>query len=139
MTIEAVVKLQKVLRTMPQLDIITRHAFADGMYARTIWLPRNGTLVGRVSRREHFFFVVSGEMTIWSNDSAMRFKGPHLVVSPPGTKRAGFAHDPSIVMTVHRVSEKALESDLGAVEDDIAEPDEDSMYLPGNVPKELIE
>ncbi len=128
---DAIERLQKVLSELPPVRIATAHQFADGMYARTILIPKNLILVGAVHKREHFFIVIRGDIILVTAEGGVRITKPTVLVSKPGTKRAGWAQEDTIVMTVHRTDLH----DIAQIESEIAEYDPRSMYLPGNVPK----
>jgi hypothetical protein len=52
--------LQAVMSTMPQVELETEHYFADGMYARVLFRPKDTLIVGKVHRKEHFYIVAKG-------------------------------------------------------------------------------
>lgn len=125
--ISAIMKLQRAVLSLPQIEFKTDHYFADGMYLR--WLPRvKGTLIiGKVHKKEHFYLIISGCVQI----EKTIYKAPCVIVSKPGTKRAVLALEDSICATVHRTSE----TDMEKIEAELTEPDEASAYLPGNILK----
>lgn len=116
-----------------QMELPTKHHFADGMYCRELFRPKDTTIVGKVHKREHFYIVLSGEVTIVGDGKRERVRAPRIFVSAPGTKRAVYAHEDSICITVHRT----FETDLEAIERELVEPDETSLYGPGNVLRAL--
>lgn len=87
--------------------------------------------MGKVHKKEHFYVVLCGEVTISGAGKRERVKGPRIFVSSPGTKRAVYAHTDAVCMTVHRTDQ----TDIEKIEDELTEPDETSMYLPGNIAK----
>ena len=124
-------RLQEAMLEFPQLELDTRHYFADGMYARELFRPAGTTIVGKVHKKEHFYIVLVGEVTVISDDNHETIIGPKVLVSKPGTKRAVYAHTDAICLTVHRTSF----TDLAEVENDLVEADDTSPYLPGNTLK----
>jgi len=124
-TREQIDSLQRTMRDLPQMELPTRHYFADGMYCRELFRPAGCTIVGKVHKREHFYIVLSGEVTVTGEGlPPERIKGPRIIVSAPGTKRAVYAHVDSICITVHRTDEK----DLDAIERELIEPDETALF-----------
>jgi quercetin dioxygenase-like cupin family protein len=101
------------------------------MYCRELFRPAGTVIVGKVHKKEHFYIVMSGEVTIVGNGKRERVKAPKIFVCQPGTKRAVYAHEDSVCITVHRTSE----TDLEKIEADLVEEDPESMYLAGNVLK----
>jgi mannose-6-phosphate isomerase-like protein (cupin superfamily) len=123
-------KLKEIMRQLPQVEFETHHYFADGMYCRELPRKAGTVIVGKVHKREHFYVVLSGEITISGNGEIKHVKAPHIFVCQPGTRRAVYAHTDAVCMTIHRT----LETDLEKIEAELVE-DEDSSYLPGNVLK----
>ena len=122
--------LQKALSALPQIEPITFHYFAQGMYCRSVFRNAGTLVVGKVHKKEHFFILVNGEMSVWTKDGTNRVKAPHIWVSKPGTKRVTYAHTNSTAMTIHRTDL----TDLDAIEKDLIEDDPSSNYGPGNIP-----
>lgn len=120
--------LQKALSTLPQVEPVTEHHFADGMYCRSVFRVAGTLVVGKVHKKEHFFILVSGEMSVWSDEGMKRVCAPHVWVSKPGTKRATYAHTDSTAMTVHRVSFISLDD----IEKELIEDDPSANYGSGN-------
>ena len=132
-TRSAIEALQSVISTMQQLELTTTHHFADGMYLRTLFRPKDALVVGKVHKKEHFYMVVYGDVTVTSEGVRERVTGPKVFVCQPGTKRAVYAHEDSLCLTVHRTDE----TDLDKLETDLVEEDTTAMFLPGNLLKAL--
>ncbi len=133
-TREAIEALQKVISTVPQAQLQTDHYFCDGMYMRTLWRPADTLIVGKVHKKEHFYVVCFGDVTVTSDGFRERINGFKVLICKPGTKRAVYAHADTLCLTVHRTDETELER----VEADLIEDDPTAMYLPGNIPKQAI-
>lgn len=127
-TLETINRLQAAMAMLPQAVLDTKHHFADGMYARELFRPADTLIVGKVHKREHLYIVLSGEVTIVGDGYRERVKAPRIFVSKPGTKRAVYAHEDSICLTVHRTSE----TDLDKIEAELIEEDPTAMYSSDN-------
>jgi quercetin dioxygenase-like cupin family protein len=125
---DVVHRLQRELLKLPQIEPETKHYFADGMYVREVFRKAGTLIIGKVHKKEHFFILVSGELSVWSQDGVTRAKAPFVWISPIGTKRVTYAHEDSIAMTVHQVSSRDIEE----IEKELVEDDPSSMYGPGN-------
>jgi hypothetical protein len=122
-------RLQEALSELPQYEPITHHYFADGLYCREVFREAGTLVVGAVHRKEHFYIVASGRVSITDGLSeAKEVTGPKVLVSQPGTKRAVYAHTDAVCITVHRTDK----TDLAEVETELTEPDPTSKYLTGN-------
>lgn len=123
-TLDAIHRLQAAMTTLPQAVLDTKHHFADGLYARELFRPADTLIVGKVHRREHLYIVLSGEVTIVGDGYRERVKAPRIFVSQPGTKRAVYAHEDSICVTVHRTNE----TDLDKIEAELIEDDPTAKF-----------
>ena len=130
---EDIERLQSAMLNLPQLELETEHYFADGMYCRWLFRPAGCTIVGKVHKREHFYIVVSGEVTISGDGIPERVKAPRIFVSKPGTKRAVYAHEPSVCITVHRTDSR----DLDEIERELIEEDPMALFDAHNRVKPL--
>ncbi len=128
-TREQIEALQAEILKLPQAEPETKHYFADGMYCRTVFRKAGTVIVGKVHKKEHFFMVVEGEMTIWTEIGMQRVTGPFVWVSRPGTKRVTLAHTDATAMTVHQVSSHDLEE----IERELVEDDPRALFGPGNI------
>ena len=116
--------LQDELCNLPQFEPPTEHVFHGGMYCRQVWRPAGCLIIGKVHKKEHFYMIVSGTVTVTTDDGVQTLTGPMLLCSKPGTKRAVYADTDALCMTIHRVDSDNLES----VESDLVEDDPNSMF-----------
>lgn len=128
---ERIEALEAQMRRMPQLPIETRHYFAKGLYAREIFIPRGALLTGKIHREEHLNFISQGEISVVTEEGVKRLKAPCTIVSQPGTKRVGYAHEDTIWTTVHATEE----TDLEKLETKLIAPTFDDLELLGQVLK----
>lgn len=126
MSRSSIEELQQAMAALPGAQAVfqTRHHFADGMYCRELVIPKDCILVGKVHKHEHFCFIVKGEITIVSDDKRERIVAPAIFVSSPGAKRAGYAHEECIFVTVHRTPL----TDLKELEAELVEPDSTALF-----------
>jgi hypothetical protein len=122
--------LQEAMLGLPQEILQTKHHFADGLYARELFIPKGMLLVGKVHKKEHLFFITKGDISVMTEDGIRRIVGPELLISKPGIKRAGYAHEDTVCITVHRTDNIDLED----IETELCEYDPTAKYI-GNVLK----
>lgn len=107
---EAIRRLeQEILECVPA-EMPLQHFFADGLYARALMIPKHCVLTGAIHKREHINILVKGDITVVTEDGPRRIQAPCVMVSRPGTKRAGFAHEDSLWITVHACEAKDVEA-----------------------------
>jgi len=117
---------------MPQLELLTEHFFVKGMYARQITIPAGTTLIGKVHKSEHFFMLLKGDMTLWTEEGMRRVQAPYVACAKPGIKRVGLAHADSVCINVHMTEL----TDLAAIEEELVEKENPLMI---DVPTEALE
>jgi hypothetical protein len=132
--LDKVKTLQAELSKLPQYQPETKHYFHGGMYCREVFRHAGVLVVGAVHKKEHMYLIVSGTVSITTDDGVQTVTGPHLFLSKPGTKRAVFAETDALCMTFHAMEEKSVEG----AEAELVEVEDNTMYLPGNVVKQEV-
>jgi hypothetical protein len=131
---ERVNALQALMVQMPQVELQTDHLFADGMYARIVARKAGTTIVGKVHLKEHFYIVASGRVRVTGGEEeTVEYAAPTVLVSKAGTKRAVYALEDSVCLTVHRTDK----TDLGEIEAELVEPDETALFNASNELKRI--
>jgi hypothetical protein len=130
-SMESILKFEAVIKTMPQYEPETIHTFFAGMYCREAKLKANQLAVGRVHKKEHLFYIVSGTVNITTPDGIQVITGPAMFKSKPGTKRACHTITDAHFMNIHLAESTNVED----VEKELIEDDPDSMFAPGNILK----
>jgi hypothetical protein len=113
-------RLEGTLAALPQVEIPQTHRFAAGMYVREITIPADTLMTGKVHLAEHVSIMLSGEMTVLTESGMRLVRGPEVFISPPGTKRVGYAHTEVKWLTVHLNADD--EQDVQAIESRLVEP-----------------
>lgn len=98
-----------------QIELKTTHYFAQGMYAREIFIPKGTVLTGKIHKTEHISVVSQGEIMVWTDEGMKRVKAPYTVVAKPGMKRVGLALEDTVWITFH--TNENNETDLVKLED----------------------
>jgi quercetin dioxygenase-like cupin family protein len=115
-------------------DLPVTHRFADGLYARELFMPGDTVLVGKMHRKSHFFVVLEGVITAWTPDGMRRFGPGEVFLTVPGTKRAIYAHTDARLITFHATAQ----TDVGKVEDEIIVPaEQENDFMAGLLEYEL--
>lgn len=128
-----VLELEAAMRKMPQVELVTNHYFADGMYAREVERPAGTLIVGKVHKKEHLYIVTKGKVQVVMDDEVKTYAAPAVIVSRPGTKRAVLALEDSVCMTVHRTKKRNLDK----IEQELIEEDRLALFDSANKLKEL--
>jgi hypothetical protein len=134
-----IMDLQNAILSMPgavygnQPDCPLKHSFGDKLYVREIYNPAGHLIVTKIHKKSHPFFLLSGEMSILTDEGVKRIKAPFYTITQPGTKRVIYTHTECVVVTVHATEE----TDLLKIEDEIISKDFDE--LPDGVKPTAIE
>jgi len=77
------------------------HRFAHKIYSRELFMRKGMRLVGKMHKQTHFFVLLSGEVTAWTDQGMRRMKAPQIFRTEVGTKRVIAAHEDSLIATFH--------------------------------------
>ena len=128
---ENILKLQEIMVNMDEslmneaLDEVfpLTHHFAPGVYAREILLPEGHVIIGKIHKHAHLNFLMTGKVSVSTEEGSKDMIAPCIFTSYAGTKRAVYAHEDSVWVTIH-VTDK---TDLAEIEDDIIAKDFDDL------------
>lgn len=98
---EKVLRLEDELRKHPQLEQKLAHHFSDGIYARELFIPKGAILTGKIHRHAHLNIIPVGDIMVMTEHGVKRITGPCTLQSFPGIKRAGYALEDTIWITIH--------------------------------------
>jgi len=79
-----------------------KHTFADSIYIRQMDMEKDSIVVGAIHKHLHIWFLLTGHVTIATQDSVEDYIAPCYVVSTPGVKRVIHAIEESIFVNVHK-------------------------------------
>ena len=79
-----------------------KHSFADGVYIRQMDMQKNSVVVGAIHKHLHVWFLLTGEITVATEDTTEDYISPCYVVSTPGVKRVILANEDSIFVNIHK-------------------------------------
>jgi hypothetical protein len=102
--------LEKFLLTCVQAQMPVEHFFAKGLYARSLTIPKHCVLTGAIHKYQHINILAKGDITVATEEGVRRIQAPCVMVAEPGTKRAGFAHEECVWITVHACNALDVES-----------------------------
>lgn len=91
------------------VELPVQHHFARGVYARELFIPKGTVLVGKIHKFSQINVVTRGEISVLTDTGIRRVRAGEVIVSGPGTKRAGYAHEDTVWLTIHGTHETDLE------------------------------
>lgn len=78
-----------------------KHTFVDGAYIREIFMPAGVVLTSKIHKICHPFFVLTGRVSVVTEEGLIEIVAPYHGITPAGTKRALHVHEDCIWITVH--------------------------------------
>ncbi len=135
---DLVQRLETQLQQGPTLNVddLTSHHFARGIYMRELLIPAGHCCVGKIHRDEHLNVLLSGKIAVLTEHGVKLLEGPCILKSFPGIKRAGYAVTDTRWLTVHanpddehdmeKLETRYIAPDFAALE---SKPDEVALCL----------
>lgn len=119
-TRERILALQELIGQAEQVECPVRHFFANGLYAREMFIPAGVCLVGKIHRHEQIYMVL-GDVTIATPGAEPeRVNACEPRVAGAGVKRAIYAHADTFFTTFH--TNPTNERDLDVIESALIAP-----------------
>lgn len=130
---DKVLRLEQELLKGEPIELPVNHHFAKGLYARELFIPAGTVLTGKIHRFEQINIISQGEISVLTEEGIVRIKAPYTLVSPPGTKRVGYAHEDTVWTTIHPNPDD--ETDLEALEMRLIAPSFEALEMAGEALK----
>ena len=106
---QRVYRLEEALLRGETFECPVKHYFSKGIYAREIFIPKGTILTGKIHKYKNLNIMSMGELSVLTENGVVRVKAPFTVVSPPGIKRAAYAHEDTLWTTIHATEETDVE------------------------------
>jgi len=97
---------------MQELDPVIlplKHHFADGIYAREMFLPAGALITGAVHKTKHMCILSQGRVRVATDDGPVELVAPATLIAYPGAKRAIYALQDSVWTNIHATTETDLD------------------------------
>jgi len=97
-------QLEEAMLSVPEalIDCPLEHRFTPGLYIRTIFNPKGTLLTTKIHKTEHPFVLLQGHISVYvPGEEVKHLTAPYIAITKPGTRRIIYAHEDSIVSTVH--------------------------------------
>lgn len=110
-----ILELEALMRTMPQVDSPAEHYHLNGVYCRSLFIPKGCLLTGKIHNHESIGILAQGTLRITNGETSVVVTAPYITVDKPGVKRLGYAETDCTFITVHRTDLDSVE----AIEDEL--------------------
>lgn len=81
------------------------HRFANGLYCRELFMPKDTLFVSRVHKYDSIAIVAKGDISILQKTGNFRMTAPATGTTKGGAKKIGLTHEDTIFITVHALPE----------------------------------
>lgn len=129
---------EKYLATLPQVESEPIHVFADGLYSRTLLIPKGSWITGKVHKNNDLNIVVYGRMLVSRDGGYSEVRGPAQFVGKAGEKKIGIALEDTLWVTIHAAKSNTVD---GVEEECFVKNADEPMILDfksGKTLKELL-
>ena len=79
-----------------------KHTFADGIYVRQMDMKKDSAVIGAIHKHLHVWFLLTGHISVATEDTTEDYIAPCYVVATPGVKRVIYANEDSIFVNIHK-------------------------------------
>jgi hypothetical protein len=100
-TRQQIIQFEKLMERGEKITLELKHYFANGVYARELFIPKGVILTGKIHKFSHLSILTKGVMDILIDNKMRTVKAPYMFVAPAGTKRILRALEDSIRITIH--------------------------------------
>ena len=102
---DGIFKAQDLMLQMPQAETVVTDHFADGLYARELFIPAGVCLVGALHKTNHIFTVSKGECYAVTHEGKEHMIALYTGQTRPGMKRVIYAVTDTVWTTYHPTDE----------------------------------
>tara|TARA_R100000353_G_scaffold175378_1_gene145556 strand:- start:3111 stop:3566 length:456 start_codon:yes stop_codon:yes gene_type:complete len=102
---------QALINNADEINVVThqdsehfplKHTFADGIYVRQMSMKPGSVVVGAIHKHLHVWFLLTGHISVATEDVIEEYVAPCYVVATPGTKRVIYANEESVFVNIHK-------------------------------------
>lgn len=87
----------------------TENTITPGLYVRELTMPAGSLVVSKIHLREHPFFILQGEVSVYDGEQEVVLKAPYKGITPAGTKRILYVHSDTVWITCHPTDKATME------------------------------
>lgn len=107
---ETVLRMEARIAAAPQIELEVLHHFSKGLYAREMHIPKGVILAGEIHRFQNLNILSKGRISLFTeHEGQVTLEAPCTIVSRPGVKRIGYAHEDVVWTTIHATTETDVE------------------------------
>lgn len=89
-----------ILNSGHNIELECNHYFSHGTYTRELFIPKGIVLTGAIHRYSSINIITKGKIRAVSDEGSYDIEAPHIFVSGPFVKKAGYALEDTIWINV---------------------------------------
>ena len=101
-------------------------------YAREMFLPKGTLIIGKIHKHQHLNFIMQGKVSVSTEFGKKTIVAPAVFVSEIGLKRAVYAEEDTIWVTVH-LTKHNKEENINEIEDEVIAKTYEELGLISNI------
>jgi len=83
------------------IDFPVADIFSEGVYARSVFMPKDSIVVGKLHKTRHLNFVMSGKAWVWMNGEKQYVEAPCIIESFENIRKVLYIEEDMYWTTVH--------------------------------------
>jgi len=96
-------------------DLPVVNSFSDGVYSRSLFMPKGSIIVGKKHKTRHLNMIMSGSARVWMDGEIRDVKAPDIIESHAGCRKVLIVVEDMWWTTVHVTDE----TNVDKIEEDI--------------------
>lgn len=122
---QQILEIEATCKKQEQVDVLVEHFFANGVYARQMYLPKDVLAVGKIHKFENICVVSQGKVRVTTDEGFDVITAPATFVGKAGVKRVLLALEDTIWTTFHT----SIDDDLEKIEQHHIAPSYEDLKL----------
>lgn len=91
----------KGLQLLSPSDFATGDVFSEGVYARTVTMPKGQLIIGKKHKTRHLNIISQGKAWVWLNGVKQYIEAPCIMESLENTRKVLIIEEDMVWTTVH--------------------------------------
>ena len=84
-----------------EVDLLTKHFFSDGLYAKQMSLPKGYEAISHAHKYNHLSLLAKGKVIVRTDDSVAEYIAPAMIEIKAGVHHSITAHEDVVWYCIH--------------------------------------
>jgi len=100
-----ILDIEAYIKTLPQQEMPIEEYRIDGVYVRSLFIPKDTLLTGKIHNHENIAILAQGTIKICNGNESYEISAPYIMIDPGGIKRLGYAVTDVTFITIHKLEQ----------------------------------